>query len=652
MSDKEYWYNVKDEDGNVTVEKVSKEKKSDDEKTNKDTPVVLNETKKKNWKPVLIVLPILVLLPFLILFLLNIQDDGVKHEKKYRTFMIYMVGSDLESSGSMATFDLNDIKGNDIDLDNNNVVLMVGGSKRWHNFVNEDEIGIYELSKNGFNKIKSYNLSSMGSVKTLSNFIDYTYDKFPSDKYDLVFWNHGLGAAGLEVDELSDDFLDITELDEVLKKSPFAEEKLELVIFNNCLSASIHFASVMKKYAEYMVGSEEVLYVGAVIDRLNFLSDVKVSDNGYDIGLLYVNKSDNSINAVNKSGRMSLDSTLSIIDLRKIEKVETSMNAFFDSLDLENDYRAISRKRRTIDTYGAGDYDYDTVDLYDLTNSLKKYSNDKAIESLQDSIKEAVAYNSALNSYSNGLSVYFPYYGTTEYVETHLYLLKKLWNNDYTSFIDNYYNQSNSTKRAHRAGNEKVLYLTNEIKNENDTISIELTDDERESFQNANVYIFKKENDKYELVLKSDEVSLNDNKLEFKENKILKSSNNKIVSSIYEKGTFKAYGKYDGMDVVLKVNSDNGFGIINGVFIDSDDKPIGGYVDYNDEKISFYRLTYSSLNEEEIDEDWKSTKEKELINNENTELSIVSTDLKDCYVLIEMNDENNDSIYSKLTKIN
>ena len=655
MNGDDYWYNIIEDNGSITIEKIAKNKESgvshDEPISEEVKPQVSNNTKKKNWKPVLFILPILIIIPFLILFLLNLQEDDAKHEEKHRTFMIYMVGSDLESTGSMATFDLNDINGQKIDLDNNNVVLMVGGSKKWHNFVNEDEIGMYELSKSGFKKIKSYGVSSMGSVSIFSKFLDYVYDKFPSEKYDLIFWNHGLGAAGLEVDEVSDDFLDIGELDSVFKKSPFAKEKLELVIFNNCLSANIHFASVMKNYAEYMVASEEVMYVGAVIDRLNFLNDVKESDNGYDIGLLYVDRSDNSINTVNRTTRRNLDSTLSIIDLSKIDKVETNMNIFFNSLDLDNDYRAISRKRRAMNTYGAGDYDYDTVDLYSLANSLSLYSNDKAVESLQDSIKDAVIYNSALNNYSNGLSVYFPYYGPTEYVETHLYLFKKLWKNDYTSFINNYYKTSNSTKRANRGGYDSVLYFSNNLKYSNNTISIELTDDEVESYQGANIYIFEKNDKDYKLLLKSDEITLKNKQLVFDSNKVLKNSNNKVVSSIYEKGIYKVYGNYNDMDVVLKVSNENGSGVINEVFVDSDDKPMGGFIDYNDENVSFYNLNYSLLTGEEINEEWKTTKVKDSLNNANTDLEIIAMDLSNYYVLIEMNDENNDSIYSQLTKI-
>ena len=100
MSDKDYWYNVKDNNGKITVEKISKSKKeSYSEKPSTD------EKKRRNWKPFLIVLFFLVLLlPFATLYFYSKSDNDIVHEKKYRTFMIYMVGSDLESSGSIATF--------------------------------------------------------------------------------------------------------------------------------------------------------------------------------------------------------------------------------------------------------------------------------------------------------------------------------------------------------------------------------------------------------------------------------------------------------------------------------------------------------------------------------------------------------------------
>ena len=49
--------------------------------------------------------------------------------------------------------------------------------------------------------------------------------------------------------------------------------------------------------------------------------------------------------------------------------------------------------------------------------------------------------------------------------------------------------------------------LTNDITNEENNISLELTNEEMDNYQKANIYIFRKNDDKYELLLKSDKGS-------------------------------------------------------------------------------------------------------------------------------------------------
>jgi len=645
MNNNNYWYNIKEENGSILIEKTIKEEKTE---TNN---YFLSKNKKNNWRPVFFVLPIILLLPFFVMIFLNSISSN-NGNSKYRTFMIYMVGSDLESSGKIATYDLNDIKGTNIDLNNNNILLMVGGSKKWHNnYVNEDEVGLFELTKSGFKKVKKFKLSSMGYTDTLYNFIDYTTSHYNSEKYDMIFWNHGLGALGLEVDEVFDDFLDIKELKSVFDKTKFSKEKLELVIFNNCLAGNIHFASIMKEYANYMVASEEVMYVGGIIDRLNFLNDVKKNDNGYDIGLAYVKKSDSSINLANKINGIDLDSTLSIIDLSKIEEVEKNMNKYFDSIDLESNYKNVSRARRKTTTYGDTDLSYDTVDLYTLADSLGSVSNNELKEALQESIKKAVVHNSALNEYSNGLSVYFPYYGDNEFITSHLYYFDKIWNNEYTNFIHNYYDLSTKAKRANRIGKENdVLKLSNIIKYEDNKISLELTEEENNAYQSANIYVFEKSNNKYKLITKSDEIYLENNKLISKDLVLLKTFNNEIISSIKENNIYKIYGLLSGNDVVIKVKNNKGYGSISNVLIDSKDKPVGGLIDYSDEPITYYSLVYNNLNEK-LSEDWNTNIQKVKLNNEDNNISLVGNDLTNYYVLIELFDINNDVFYSDLTQI-
>ena len=415
--------------------------------------------------------------------------------KKNRTVMIYMVGSDLESTGGYATFDLYDIENANVDLENNNVLLMVGGSKKWHNFVDSREIGLYKLSKDGFEKIKEYPLSTMGSSNQLSEFLRYSTNRYPAKNYDLIFWNHGLGSLGLEDDEISGDFLDIEELDIALKNSPFNNKNLELVVFNNCLSGNLEFATVMSNYADYMVGSEEIMYVGSVIDRLNFLGDIKIDDTGLEIGKYYVERSDNSMHSLNNSSYQQYDTTLSVIDLSKVGKLNKDLDNFIESVDLDNYYYNISKARMNLHTYaGEADYMYDTVDLYELVEALAPYStNRNSISELKSSISETIKYNSANNKHSNGLSIYFPYFGDSNVVEAHLYYFDKLWSNDYLDFISGYYSISASNRRANRANSgSEINKLSNSIVVEGNTAKIELTEKELENYQRANVYVFEK----------------------------------------------------------------------------------------------------------------------------------------------------------------
>ncbi len=654
MNDDEYWYNLKEENGSVVIDKSLKSNTSKMHYYDSSSNYNYDDKKeKKKIEPIYLALGVILFLPFVVLIisLLIAQNNPSNNPNKYRTIMLYMVGSDLESTGGVASFDLKDIVGNNIDLDNINVLIMAGGSKVWHNFVKNDELGIYEITKAGYKKVKKFDLSNMGSSDTLSLFVNYVHDNYHSSKYDMIFWNHGLGAVGLEDDELYDDYLDISELKLAFEDSPFMNEKLELVVFNNCMAGNIHFASIMKNFAEYMVASEEVMYVGSNLDRLNFINNIKKEDSGYEIGLSYIRKSDESMSNLDKMKYGDLDTTLSIIDLSKIDSVEKNLNAFFNSIDLNNNnYKTISRIRRKTNTYGGDDYSYDMVDLYSLAESLDSYSSYNAKEKLKESINEAILYNSASNEYSKGISIYFPYYGSGENITSNLYNIDKVWNNDYTNFINKFYSLSNSARRANRAGeDDKVLLLTNDIIYDNNSLSIDLTSSEQEKYQNANIYIFSKNNDKFDLLLKSDEVEFDNNKLIFNKNKVLKTDNNIIISSIYEKGLYKVYGSFDNSDVIVKVTNDNGYGSINGIFVDSKDKPIGGLVDYNDELINFYSTNYSIDNE--LTNDWYSKIEKKPINNLNNGINVVQKDLANTYVLIEMFDENNDVFYSKLTEI-
>lgn len=96
---------------------------------------------------------------FLIVFLFgkygssnNIAEQRVE---KTKTVMIYMCGSDLESDGKLATYNIRDLMDSNIDYDNIKIFLCAGGSTRWFNSnISTQETSIFEINEDGLNKVK------------------------------------------------------------------------------------------------------------------------------------------------------------------------------------------------------------------------------------------------------------------------------------------------------------------------------------------------------------------------------------------------------------------------------------------------------------------------------------------------------------------
>lgn len=612
----------------------------------------IKQKKSKKW----LVVGLSIFACFILLFVFLIEYSSASDYSKNRTFMIYMVGSDLESKSKQGTYSINDIDGKRIDLAHNNVILMVGGSKKWHNFVSTDEIGIYELTIEGFKKKESLAIKSMGSSEVLTDFLNYTYDNYPAKNYDLIFWNHGLGAIGVEQDELSNDYLSVTDLDSAFSNSKFSNKKLELTIFYNCLEGNLHIANIMSKYSDYMVASEEVLYLSKVLNRFNFLENVSVTDDAVAVAKYFIEQSDEVVNAYNSTHANQIDSTLSVLDLRRIQELNNNINEFIRTINIQSEYFNITSIRKNLYTYGrTRANDYDTVDLYELVSALAPLSsNNRLAIKVLDSIEDTVIYNSSFNSYSNGISIYFPFYGNDLAIGVHLSSFKKLLYDDYYTFIKSFYDIRSGSSGASKRSNMNLNILDNDLITNNGEISIELKPIEKEKYQYANIYLFKRIDDEYyELVLDSDKVDLEGNKLVFKDNKLL-TINNDYYSFISDNSQY-IYGKLsddvDELNTIFNLRFDGNLGEIVGTILDSGIYPLSGLVEYDDyNKIAVAKLNYKIFDDGYFDKDWRSTEEKEFVNidKNNIEISLGNNNLDEYYALIEFHDVNNEVYYSKI----
>ena len=113
------------------------------------------------------------------------------------TVMVYMCGSNLESQYGLATVDIFEMMDSGYDSRYTDVVLMLGGSSRWElDAFDSGRSSISQIRGSGLKEIWTGEGMNMGSGETLRMFLDKVYEQYRSDRYVLIFWNHGGGPMG------------------------------------------------------------------------------------------------------------------------------------------------------------------------------------------------------------------------------------------------------------------------------------------------------------------------------------------------------------------------------------------------------------------------------------------------------------------------
>ena len=486
----------------------------------------------------------------IVLFLMLLGNNN-----KSRTIMIYMVGSNLESKGGIATSDLNSIKKNIDPNENVNVIVIAGGSTKWNNnYIDSNETSIYELNNGNFVKVKQQQIENMGLSNTLSDFLNYTYNNYVTDEYDLIFWNHGGAIDGSEYDELNmDDNLSLEEMNNALKNSPFNDKKLELVIFRTCLNGTIEIGSILSRYANYLVASEEETLGASYTSVLNFIGNISSKDSGIEIGKKYIDaygKQIDDIKSISYSGKDdSIYSTYSLIDLNGISSLVNSLNDFFDDIDVTSNYDIISKVRANLYQYANDVPAYDMVDLYNLVYNLKNLSPKKANDVL-NKIDNIVIYNYATDDNSRGISIYFPYNGNDRIKNKFISIYNGLGDfSNYGEFITKFYNIQSSDYNRFSYNSNKIESSVSAEDNTYADFELELTDEQVKTFARADYYVFRDlHTGYYKAVYNGIDAKLDGNILKAsikdRQLQVFDGGGNKADLIAYEKENNKNYIKY------------------------------------------------------------------------------------------------------------
>lgn len=513
-------------------------------------------------------LAIILLLLAAVLIVSSILIFGA-NKSSSRTIMIYVSGSNLESDSGLATADLESIDYNKLASSNTKVVVIAGGATRWmNNYINPNETSIFELTEDGFKTVKKQSKLNMGDPNTLSSFLNYVRENYKTDKYDLIFWNHGGAIQGSEYDDnFENDNLSLTEIKKALSKTSFNNNnKIELVIFRTCLNGTLEVASTLDDYAQYMVASEEATLGSSNTSVLNFINNIDSKDSAIDVGKKYIESYKKQIDSIKKynsyfGSGSSIYSTYSVVDLSKIDNLENSVNEFFGSIDVKSNYAKIAKLRSSLYQYPSTTADYDMIDLLNLVDGLKDLSSDNASK-VQKAFDDVIVYNWATNSNSRGMSIYFPYRSSKEFQLFFLNTYKEFENlKPYAKFISDFYNIQNTSTKSYSFENNKINIKSNDSGTSDFTL--QLTDEQLEGYAKASYIVFEeRENGYYGLVYSGKDVKLEGNTLKANvKGRHLqlysKSDNFRQIIPLFESDYSDDYITYSTAVILQDTSSDN-----------------------------------------------------------------------------------------------
>lgn len=318
--------------------------------------------------------------------------------------LIYMVGSNLESQNSLGTQDLHEI-GDAIAAEKEDtgvkILLETGGCKKWDDDyeISPDKIQRFEVGAHKLKLLDELELSNMSKPETLADFMNWGINAYPAAHYDLILWNHGGGSIlGFGADEQFSGYM--MRLQQLKKAFEAVGRHFDFIGFDACLMGTVETAYMLAPFADYLIASEEMepgngWYYTNWVKLLLEDPDISPEKLGRKIvdDFASSNEENNDIY------------TLSLIDLRQIEKVYDALVSFSSNADTamkQKKYDTLSKARSDARSFGDGNYEQ--VDIIDFAGK----SQVEGKEDLKKAVEGAVAYFKTNMKGANGMAMYYP----------------------------------------------------------------------------------------------------------------------------------------------------------------------------------------------------------------------------------------------------
>ena len=317
---------------------------------------------------------------------------------KQWTFMLY---ADEDYSPSYNRF--RDFKSTVCSSDQINIVIMEDQNRYPANYWYINEGFEAELLE----KLDEVN---MGAQSTLEDFIKYSKEHYPAERYILGIYDHGGGWIGSCVDESNNNnWLTPKEMSDAIKSTG----EIDILIMIACSMGAIEVVYQLDEIVEVFIGSENSAtydYFGNAWEDIFTYMESNSEVSNIDLGSLI-------IDSIWNHGSEVIDYifyfnlTMSAINCSTIEPLVKYLDDL-SILYLDN-FSSFSSKLNVIMS-SIKNYRNNRIDLLDLLNKLNAIETNQEIKSkLAETIN---AYNDIIISechgegvwFSNGLSIYLP----------------------------------------------------------------------------------------------------------------------------------------------------------------------------------------------------------------------------------------------------
>lgn len=443
-----------------------------------------------------------------------------------KTVMFYMDGADLEEKHASATDSIQEIINSSVDTDANNILIYTGGCNLWHNYnIPTDKDCIYLLRNGTLNLLMEYPASNVGKQETLQTFMDYCVTNYPAQQYGLVLSDHGGGPnIGVCEDQRNNrDTLSMEELQGAFSSVGFGpDNKMEFVIFECCLMASIETANCIKDYANYMIGSENVSYTYG--SDYSFVESFDTCNSGADIGKAFVDKFysasiDNVTSLVSQGYSYDnvYDVTYSCLDLSKVDQLEQTLDDFFKEIN-NQPLMKLAVSLGSYDARGVAVIDGTSWDLIDLKDFVSQYEAyyPQNVGMINNAMDELVVYNRASTSKMAGVTIYYPHYTDVNYDYDSFD-----FSPEYSKYVKAIFDESKNANSVQQWNSISALAQEQVANQDLGGLAMQLTEEQSEKFGSANYYILAKYNlddytfgnNEYVIVTSGNDVTLDDNNM-------------------------------------------------------------------------------------------------------------------------------------------